>query len=164
MLNWERMFRRYVYDAEKTPYFTATAKLTKVQAANEIFVYALFTGVIFAIVGVASLSGRFPHGDLVVVPIYAFATAAAAVMFAFTKESWASACCIVAPLAVLIYCAVFGFHPRLGFYDKALIIAALLGWLAYGWRIFLITFYYPDMPDGTRRTGRRTPFDSLDDR
>lgn len=158
-LDWERMFRRYVYDSETTPYATPVDRLTKSQAGYEIFAYALGLMVLFATLGFAGLSGKLPHGDFVGVPIYAFALAWAAAVFAWTKALPVAAFVATAPVAGLLYCAVFGFPAGLSVLDKAVIVTVLLLVLAYSWRIVRIAAAFPNMPPGKPRRGRRrNPF------
>ena len=40
-LDWEKLFKRYVADDVKTPYFVAVDRLTQKQARSELFVYTL---------------------------------------------------------------------------------------------------------------------------
>lgn len=158
-LDWERMFQRYVFDSETTPYGTPVNRLTQTQAKNEVFAYTLFLIVLFATFGVAALSGKLPHGNFIGVPLYAFVLAWAAGVFAWTKALPSAALTATAPVAGLLYCAVFGFPEKLGVMDKSLIVIVLLLLLAYCWRIVRIAAAYPAMPPGKPRRGfRRDPF------
>jgi hypothetical protein len=49
-LDWESLVKRYVYNAAKTPYFTAAARLTRAQARSELFVYMLFLVVLMGVI------------------------------------------------------------------------------------------------------------------
>ena len=42
--NLEKFLKRYVWDDEKTPYFTPSSKLNKRQAGYESLAYAIFAG------------------------------------------------------------------------------------------------------------------------
>jgi hypothetical protein len=146
-LDWVGLFKRYVGDDIKTPYFVAVGRLTRVQAKNELFVYTLFMGVLFGVIGVAALSPTLPHGSALGVSVYAFLVAGAAIVFGISKHPAAAAICASAPVGVLIYFTLFGFHPNAATGDKILqvIIAAL--WLRYSWRILQIARAYPTMRD-----------------
>jgi hypothetical protein len=146
-LDWVGLFKRYVGDDIKTPYFVAVRRLTQVQARNELFVYTLFMGVLFGVIGVASLSPTLPHGNTIAVSLYAFLLAGAAAAFGFTKHPAAAAVCASAPIAVLIYFTLFGFHPNAATGDKVLQVIIALLWLRYSWRILQITRAYPTMRD-----------------
>lgn len=162
-LDWEKMFRRYVYDEERTPYFTPVNRLNTRQARYEIFPYALFMIILFSITGLAALSGKLPHGTLSGVPIYAFFTVWAALVFVWTRNQMAAAFCALAPVAMAIYFVLFGFPKQLGSFEKTLIGIFLVAWLYYSWRIVRIAAHYPEMPEATTppRPMRRNPYDSL---
>jgi hypothetical protein len=149
-LDWEKLFKRYVADDIKTPYFTAVERLTRTQARHELFLYALFMGVLFGVVGVASISAELPHEGAVGVPIYAVSVMGAAIVLGVTKQAWAAAYCASAPIAALLYFSIFGFHRNLGPWDKALLIVLVLLWLLYSWRVLSIVRVYPDMPEESR--------------
>jgi hypothetical protein len=139
------MFKRYVGDDVRTPYFVPVGRLTRIQARNELFAYTLFMGVLFGLIGVISLSPTLPHGNTLSVPLYAFLVAGAAVAFGFTKHRAAAAICASAPIAALIYFTMFGFHPNAGNGDKILQVIIVLLWLRYSARIVQIARAYPSM-------------------
>jgi hypothetical protein len=147
-LDWEKLFKRYVFDDVKTPYFVAAGRLTQTQARYELFIYTLFMGVLFGVVGVASISTELPHRGAIGVPVYALSVVWAAVLFGFTRHAWAAAYCASAPVAALLYFALFGFHPNLGPWDKTLLVVVVLAWLRYSWRVLMIVRAYPAMPPG----------------
>jgi hypothetical protein len=144
---WEKAFKRYVIDDEKTPYFTAVARLTRRQARYELFAYCLLTGVLYAMVAVASLSSSLPHAGAVGVPVYALSLLVAAVVLGLTRHPYAAAYCATGPVAGLLYCLYFGFHPNIGAGDKVLIIILLLLWARYNFRVVAIARGFPDMPE-----------------
>ncbi len=146
-LDWEGLFKRYVGSEAKTPYFVAVGRLTREQADNELFVYTLFLTVLFGVIGVASLSPALPHGNALGVPLCAFLVAGAAVVFGFTKNAVAAAVCASAPVAVLVYFTLYGFHPNAATGDKILQVTIAVLWLRYGWRILQIARAYPMMPE-----------------
>lgn len=137
-LNWEKLFKRYVWHDEKTPYFTRVANLTRRQAHYELLGYSLFVGVLFGILSVATLSIKLPHGGAAIVPVYAFTVCCAAVVLGLVRHPWAAMWCAGAPLAVLGYLAVWGFHPNLETLDKALLVAVLVAWLLYARRVVAV--------------------------
>jgi hypothetical protein len=145
-LDWEKMFKRYVFDDVRTPYFTPALRLTQTQARYELFVYTIFLGMLFAVLSVASLSPDLPHKGAAGVSAYALSVVLAAVAFGVTRHPWAAAYCASAPLAALFYFLIYGFHPNLGGGDKVLLVAAVLVWLRYSWRVLAIVRTYPSMP------------------
>jgi hypothetical protein len=146
-LDWESLVKRYVYNDAKTPYFTAVSRLNRGQARSELFVYTLFLVVLLGVIGVAALSPRMPHGSAVGVPIYAFAVAIAAVVLGLTKHVAAAAFCATAPVAALLYFALYGFQPGLGTGDRVILVVIVLLWLLYSWRTLRIVRAFPTLPD-----------------
>ena len=100
-LDWEKMFKRYVFDDVRTPYFTRAERLTQTQARYELFVYTIFLGMLFAVLSVASLSPDLPHRGAPGVSAYALSVVLAAVAFGVARHPWAAAYCASAPLAAL---------------------------------------------------------------
>jgi hypothetical protein len=146
-LDWESLVKRYVYNDAKTPYFTSVTRLNRGQARSELFVYTLFLVVLLGVIGVAALSPALPHGGTVGVSIYAFAVVIAAVVFGLTKHVAAAAFCATAPVAALLYFALYGFQPDLGTGDRMLMVVVVLLWLRYSWRVLQIARAYPILPD-----------------
>jgi hypothetical protein len=147
-LDWVGLFKRYVGNDIKTPYFVAVGRLTRVQARNELFFYTLFLAVLFGVIGVASLAPTLPHGSSLSVSLYAFLVTGAAVVFGFTKHPAAAAVCASAPVGALIYFTVYGFHPNAATGDKILQVIIAMLWLRYSWRVLQIARAYPTMPEG----------------
>lgn len=131
---WEKLVKRYVWNAERTPYFTRAADLSRRQAHYELFGYALLVGVVGAVLSIAALSPDLPHAGAEGVSLYAFSVCCAAVMLGATRHPWAALWCAGAPLALLAYFAVWGFHPALEFAEKALLVAIVAAWLLYSRR------------------------------
>lgn len=131
---WEKLVKRYVWNDERTPYFTRVAKLSRKQAQYELFGYALLVGVFGGVLSVASLSAELPHADAGGVSLYAFSVCCAAVLLGATRHPWAAMWCAGAPLALLAYFAVWGFHPALETLEKALLVAMVAAWLLYSRR------------------------------
>src|SRR5687767_12028312 len=142
-LDWEKLVRRYVWNDERTPYFTRVANLTRRQAHYELFGYALLAGVLSGVLSVALLSTELPHGDRAWVSLYAFTVCCAAILLGATRHAWAALWCGSAPLAALAYFALYGFQPHLETPDKVLIVALLLGWLLYARRPVAIAQAWP---------------------
>jgi hypothetical protein len=146
-LDWESLVKRYVYNDAKTPYFTAVNRLNRGQARSELFVYTLFLVVLLGVIGVAALSPALPHGGAVGVPVYAFTVVITAVVLGVTKHVAAAAFCATAPVAALLYFALYGFQPDLGTGDRIVLVVVVLLWLLYSWRILRIVRVYPTLPD-----------------
>jgi hypothetical protein len=146
-LDWVGLFKRYVGNDVKTPYFVAVGRLTRTQANNEIFVYALCMAVLCGVIGTVSLSPTLPHGSTLSVSVVAFVIMAAAIAFGFYKHAAAATICATTPVAALVYFAMFGFHPNAATGDKILQLIIVMLWLRYSWRILQIAQAYPTMPE-----------------
>jgi hypothetical protein len=138
-LDWEKLVKRYVWHDERTPYFTRVAHLTRRQAHHELFAYALFVGVLSAVLSVAAPSG--------VASLYAFSVCCAALLLGITRHPWAALWCAGAPLAALAGFALEGFAPRFDAADKALLVAAALAGLAYSCRVVAVARAWPQLPE-----------------
>lgn len=147
-LDWEGMFKRYVADDAKTPYMIRPDRLTRGQARHELFVYVLFMCVIFGVLSLATLSPALPHGAAIGVPAYCLSVLVAAVALGIGKHPAVAAWCAAAPVAMLLYFVVWGFLPSHGPGEKTVIVALVLVWLRYGWRVLAIARAWPDLGDG----------------
>lgn len=143
----DKFFRKYVWDDERTPYLVSVARLTRQQIGYELRFYAIFTGVLFALVSLASLSNSLPHGDARGVSLYAFTQVCAALLLGATRSAWAAFYCASAPFAALIYFVLYGFHPSLGMGDKALLLVLMVLWVVYCGRLLAIARAYPALTD-----------------
>ena len=143
------MFKKYVWDEQKTPYLTSVDKLTQTQASNELFVFSLFLGTFFTVVAIASLTGLGHAGKTYGVAIYAFTMVCAAILLGATRHYYAALYCSTGPPAALIYFYVYGFHPNLGAIDHAVILFVVVVWLRYSWRVLTIGKRYEEMPNGS---------------
>jgi hypothetical protein len=153
-LDWENMFKRYVGNSTKTPYFVAVDKLDCTQAKNEIFVFAVFQSILLGLFAVASLSDRMPHAGSATVTFVVIVLLGATVAYGATKQYVAAATSVLAPIAAGLYSAVYGFHPNLGSGDKIVLVTLLALWGRYCWRILAIAHRYDDMAPGGSDRGR----------
>lgn len=150
MSSWEKQVRKYVWDAQKTPFLVPVARLNQGQGQSEIFVFVVFLVTPFTLILLAALAYLWHTGA----PLYgAMALFAASILTAAVllhqRRHWLAATyCLAAPLALLGYFVFAGFSDRLGLVDKALVFAMLLGWAWYTLRIVAIARAYAGMPPG----------------
>ena len=83
-LDWEGMFRKYVWNVDTTPYFTPVKGLNQRQANSEIRFYCWFIIILFGVISLASLKGS-PDNSPFGVSYYGFTVVCAAVLFGFAK-------------------------------------------------------------------------------
>lgn len=143
----EKFFRKYVWNEERTPYFTPVARLTRTQADYETLAYAILTGVLFALIAIAALSDRLPHGNSQAVSLFAFTQVCAALLLGMTRGLWVAYYCASAPVAALLYFALFGFHGNLEVPDKTLLVAVMVLWTVYCRRLVAVARAYQTLPD-----------------
>ena len=86
MLDWESMFKRYVWDDRTTPYLVPLSRLNRYQADNEILAYCLFMGILFGIVGLTAMSSATPHGRSPIIAIYGNTVLFASISFGIAKN------------------------------------------------------------------------------
>jgi RsiW-degrading membrane proteinase PrsW (M82 family) len=144
-VNWEKLFKRYIWDDDRTPYFVPAARMTRKQADYEVFAYTVFLGSLLVIVGLAAL-GHAGGSDAIL--LYVFTAIVSTVVLGITKHLYAAWYCGAAPVVFLLGLALYGFPASLAAVDHFVLIVFALIWLRYGWRIVGIAKAYPDMPDG----------------
>ena len=153
MLDWEKLFKRYVWDEEKTPYFTAVGRLTRSQADSEIRIYSIFLGILFTVVALASTVEGSPYGRSIDTAFYGFSVVCASVILAFAKYYPAAIYCAATPAVALVFLFVRGFSPTLVLLDHVVILTVLLLLLRYSFRVLAIVRRYPEMPPGKPSSG-----------
>lgn len=158
MLDWESLFKRYVWDTRTTPYFTPVSKLTRVQANYEVLAFSLFIGILFAVVALGALTEEAMFGRSPLVGLYAFSVVAAAVVFNYTKLVWAAVYLAASPLACLAYVLLYGFGEERSRMDSLLVAGIVVLILLYAPRLIGVARAYPNMPEGDEPPPRRTLF------
>jgi hypothetical protein len=146
MLNLEKYFKKYIWDDERTPYFVPVARMTRRQADYELHAYAMFVGILFAMVTGGALLSQDPQIASDAVAVYGFTVVCATIIFAATKAVQAAWYCAIVPLVALLYFFLYGFHPNLDAIDHAVLIGFGIIWLRYSLRVVAIARAYPGMP------------------
>ena len=144
-MEWDKYFRRYVWNDRTTPYFTAVDKLNREQANAEILFYCLFHGVLFAVISISALGGG-PDGRSPGLAYYSFSVVIASVIFGMAKSYSAALYLSATPIAGLLYIYLF----RTGSPDRAIdtfVVTGVLLLLArYSFRIVGVAREYPNYP------------------
>ena len=154
MLDWESLFKRYVWDSRTTPYLVPVSKLDRSQADNELLAYSLFVGVLFGVIALTALSGTTPHGRSPGIGLYAFSVVCACILLGFTKSYPAALYLSATPLAGLVYIIFYGLRsdrPRL---DTIFVAIIILLFLWYSIRLIALVKAYPSLP---KREGVKSP-------
>ena len=156
-VHWDNFLKRYVWDDDTTPYFVGVGDLTRRQARNEFFAYAVFLGFLFAVAAIITLSPQAPGGRSSGMSLFSFVMVCGAVMLATTQHHWAAVVCSAAAPGTLIWLYLFAEHPGLSTIDHTVIVIFSLLWMRYGLRVINIARSYDDMLEGEEppRTRRR---------
>ena len=144
-LDWEGMFRKYVWNVDTTPYFTSVSELNQRQANSEIRFYCWFLIILFGVVSLTSVAANTDNG-LSGAPYYGFSVVCAALLFGFTKMYTAALYLSATPLASLAYLWLYGIGTERPLGDSIIVTIILLALLRYSFRIVAIAKAYPILP------------------
>lgn len=158
MLDWEGLFKRYVWDERTTPYLVPVSRLTRQQADSEIFAYCLFAGILFVVVALGAMGDASPHGRSPLVTLYGFSVVVACLLLHYTKAVPAAFYLGLAPAAGLAYLVIYGLASDRAPVDTAIVAGVLLLLLWYSLRLIAVTRAYPSLPRGEHAAPRRRLF------
>ena len=145
-LDWEGMFRKYVWNVDTTPYSTAVLDMTRRQADSEVRFYCWFIIILFGVVTLTSFRGGMENGS-VGVAYYGFTVVCAAVLFGIAKFYPAALYLSATPLVSLAYLWLYGVGLERPLGDTIIVTVILLGLLRYSLRLVAIGKAYPEMPE-----------------
>jgi|TARA_B100001971_G_C18058782_1_gene466777 hypothetical protein len=157
VLDWENLFKRYVWDDRTTPYLVPLSRLNRYQADNEILAYCLFLGILFGIVALTAMSGATPHGRSPFIAVYGITVVFAAIAFGIAKNYLAAIYLSATPLAGLVYLLVYGFRSGRHLIDTLLVTLVVLLLLWYSLRVIALARIYPSLrkPENEEQPRRR---------
>ncbi len=140
-LNWEYMVSRYVWDSEKTPYFTKTERLNVKQAQSEIKFYAIMIGIAAAVLMfMLATTGFNKTGPHQLGSIYCFVVFSACLTLGLLREPLAAMVCATFPVIGLLRMVFYGpFSQKHGNVETIIIGVILVGVAIYSWRLIQIT-------------------------
>jgi hypothetical protein len=154
MFKLQNFLKRYVWDPETTPYFTAISKLSRSQADNELFFFAIMSSVLFGVGTFTSITGQAPYGVSKVAAIYCFTIVSAVVLVGTVKNIYAAYYATSAPLVVLVTLFVYGFPAKMELIDELVLLVIVLCVARYMWRVITVCRVYSILP--TREPENRT--------
>ena len=149
--NLEKFLKRYVWDDEKTPYFTPSSKLNRKQAHYECLAYSVFVGILFSAISLITLTGAGGHERAIGPALFSFTMICASVIFGFTKTYLAALWLSSAPVAAVAYFLVYGFRPSWASIDQIVVMLFVGCWIAYSLRIVAIGRRYDEMPEAPKK-------------
>ena len=144
-MDWEGLFKKYIWNEQTTPYFTKVSELNQRQGKSEIILYSLLLGVFFAIVSLFSIgSSTEQYGPGA--GLYGFSVVCAAVIFGIMKNYYAALYLSASPLASLAYLFFHGLSSGREKIDTLIVTILLLLLLRYSVRIVAVAKSYPSFP------------------
>ena len=144
-MEWEKLFRKYIWNEQTTPYFTSVPDLTRRQADSEILFYCWFHAILLGMIAIISLRGG-PGGRSLGVSYYGFAVVCASVLFGILKNYAAALFLSATPLVGLAYIFLYGLGSERPAGDTLVVAIILLLFLRYSLRILNIARIYPFLP------------------
>ena len=141
-LDWPGLVRKYVWDADRTPYFVGADRLTVSQARSELFTYAFL--LICLALGVTVIAGfglgssRAGALGSPAAALYAVTLAAAAAVLSLRTHPLAALYCATAPVALLLGVLLDGIRPGMGAGEQRLLALFSALWLLYAVRVVRI--------------------------
>ncbi len=144
-VEWDKYFKRYVWNDRTTPYFTPVDKLHQGQANSEILFYCLLHGVLFSVITLAALRGG-PDGRSLGIAYYSFSVVVAAVLFGMLKNYAAALYMSATPLAAILYVLVYRLAAGAPVVDSIVVLGILALLMRYSFRIVAVARSYPDFP------------------
>jgi len=145
-MNWEKLFLKYVWNDQTTPYLVPVAKLNQRQGNSEILIYSLFLAVFFGATALMSLRGG-PEGRSLGVAFYGFSVVCASVIFIIMKSYPAALYLSATPAVALAYIYFYGLGSEREMFDTVIVTVILILLLRYSLRIVALARSYPDFPD-----------------
>ena len=140
------MFRKYVWNVDTTPYFTAVPDLCRHQANSEVRFFCWFIIILFGVITVTSLQAGTEDSS-VGVAYYGLTVVCAAVLFGIAKFYPAALYLSATPLVSLAYLWLYGVGSERPLADTLIVTVILLGLLRYSLRLVAIAKGYPEMPE-----------------
>lgn len=144
-MDWESLFKKYIWNEQTTPYLTAVPDLNQRQGKSEILSYSLFLGVFFGIVALLAL-GKGHEQYATGVGFYGFTVVCAAVIFGIMKNYYAALYLSATPVASLAYLLFYGLGSERENVDTIIVAGISLLLLRYSLRIVAIARAYPTFP------------------
>lgn len=145
MMDWEKLFLKYVWNDQTTPYLVPVEKLNRRQGNSEILIYSLFLGVFFGATVLISLRGG-PEERSLGVAFYGFSVVCAAALFTILKSYPAALYLSATPAVALVYLYLYGLGAEREKYDTVIVTVILILLLRYSLRIVALARAYPGFP------------------
>ena len=144
-LDWDKLFLKYIWNTQTTPYLVPVEKLNQRQGNSEILIYSLFLAVFFGAASLLSLRGG-PETRSLGVAFYGFSVVCAASLFIILKSYSAALYLSATPAVALGYIYYYGLGSERPMFDTIIVTVILVLLLRYSLRIVAVARHYPDYP------------------
>ena len=157
MSSWFSFAKKYLWHEEKTPFHLLPSQMSKLQASNELKLFAIIEGIIAGMM-VFGIYSHFQHtGETSLFPalIYCLFLLVALFLMVKHKHFIAGIFCITPPLVIFGMILWFGFHPNNGFFEKIILSVFLAFWFFYSIRIIEISRCFQSLRDESASSSPR---------
>ena len=157
MSSWFSFAKKYLWHEEKTPFHISPSQMSKLQASNELKLFAIIEGIIAGMM-VFGIYSHFQHtGETSLFPalIYCLFLLVALFLMVQHKHFFAGIFCITPPLVIFGMILWFGFHPNNGFFEKIILSVFLAFWFFYSSRIIEISRCFQSLRDESASSSPR---------
>lgn len=144
-MDWEKLFLKYIWNPQTTPYLVPVDQLNQRQGNSEILIYSLFLGVFFGVAALLSLQTG-PDAPALGVAYYGFTVVCAAALFLILKSYLAALYLSATPAVALAYLYFYGLSAERETFDTLIVTMILLLLLRYSFRIVALARIYPELP------------------
>jgi len=150
--DWVKYVKKYVWAADKTPYFVPVAQLKRDQADKELFLYSFVLGAPSSLYVMASMVHLFRNHEMasLIVTLYMTSLVICAIVIYVWKSPGAALYSFTAPIALGLYFLIDGFPARKHEGDFIIMVALtvlfIVGWLLYTRRLMAVVNAYPSLP------------------
>ena len=157
MSSWFLFAKKYLWHEEKTPFHLPPSQLTKLQASNELKLFAIIEGIIAGMMVFGIYSHFQNTGETSLFPalIYCLFLLVALFLMVKHKHLFAVIFCVTPPLVIFGMILWFGFHPNNGFFEKIILSMFLAFWFFYSIRIIEISRCFQSLRDESASSSPR---------
>ena len=157
MSSWFSFAKKYLWHEEKTPFHISPSQMSKLQASNELKLFAIIEGIIAGMM-VFGIYSHFQHtGETSLFPALIYCLFLLFPLFLMVKHKhlFAEIFCITPPLVFFGMILWFGFHPNNGFFEKIILSVFLAFWFFYSIRIIEISRCFQSLRDESASSSPR---------
>ena len=157
MSSWFSFAKKYLWHEEKTPFHLSPSQMSKLQASNELKLFAIFEGIIAGMMVFGIYSHFHATGETSLFPglIYCLFLLFALFLLVKHKHIFAGIFCVTPPLVIFGMILWFGFHPNNGSFEKIILSAFLAFWFFYSVRIFEISRCFQSLKEESASSSPR---------